>query len=119
MFCADVLERPELLEDERYATNEQRVQARDELEPILAEAFGERTAAEWEERLAAAGIPFGSVNDVSDVLAHPQLAASGLVTEIGSPAGPIPTIGAPFLVDGVRPEVGAVPDLGEHTENPM
>ncbi len=118
-FCTDVLERPELLEDERYATNEQRVQARDELEPILAEAFGERTAAEWEERLASAGIPFGAVNDVSDVLAHPQLAASGLVTEIGSPGGPIPTIGAPFLVDGVRPEVGAVPDLGEHTENPM
>ncbi len=118
-FCADVLERPDLLSDERYTTNEQRVQVRDELEPILAEVFGTRPAAEWEERLAAAGIPFGSVNDVSDVLAHPQLAASGLVTEIDSPAGRIPTIGAPFLVDGERPEVGGVPDLGEHTNSAM
>ena len=116
-FCAEVLERPDLLADERYATNESRVAVRDELEPILEEAFRTRAAAEWTERLEAAGIPVGSVNDVSDVLAHPQMAHNGLVTEIDSPVGRIPTIGAPFLVDGARPDVGAVPGLGEHTRD--
>ncbi len=117
VFCVDVLERPDLLAEARYATNEERVAAREELEPVLTKTFGTRRAAEWEERLAAAGIPFGSVNDVSEVLAHPQLAASGIVTETDSPAGRIPTIGAPFLVDGQRPGVGPVPDLGEHTRD--
>jgi crotonobetainyl-CoA:carnitine CoA-transferase CaiB-like acyl-CoA transferase len=39
----------------------------------------------------------------------------GLIAEIGSPAGPIPAIGAPFLVGRERLDVGAVPALGEHT----
>jgi crotonobetainyl-CoA:carnitine CoA-transferase CaiB-like acyl-CoA transferase len=117
-FCADVLERPDLLADPRYATNEERVAVRAELEPVLEDAFRLRPAAEWERRLEAASIPFGSVNDVADVLAHPQLAHNGLVTEVDSPVGRIPTIGAPFLVDGQRPEVGAVPGLGEHTDDP-
>jgi itaconate CoA-transferase len=47
---------------------------------------------------------------------HPQLEHSGLVTEVGSPVGPIPTIGSPLTLDGSRPELGPVPGLGEHTE---
>jgi crotonobetainyl-CoA:carnitine CoA-transferase CaiB-like acyl-CoA transferase len=46
---------------------------------------------------------------------HPQLAHNRLVTEIGSPAGPIPTIGSPIALGGDRPELGPVPGLGEHT----
>ena len=38
-----------------------------------------------------------------------------LVVDVGSPAGPIPTVGNPFLVGGERPGLGPVPGLGEHT----
>jgi itaconate CoA-transferase len=114
-FCLDVIERPHLYADERYATMEGRVANRAELEPAVEAIFRTRAAAEWLERLEGAGIPCGAVNELPDVMAHPQLAHDRLVTEIGSPVGAIPTIGSPILVDGDRPELGPVPALGEHT----
>ena len=112
-LCARVLERPDLLGDTRLATNEGRVAARAELEPVLEEALAARPAGAWVERLEAAGIPCGRVRDVGEVLEHPQLEHAGLVTSVDSPVGRIPTIGVPFLVDGVRPAAGPVPGLGE------
>ena len=114
-LCLEVLDRPDLLADERFATNEARVEHRRLLEPALEEAFAPLPAREWLDRLEAARIPCGAVNDVSDVAEHPQLAHNGLVVEVDSPAGPIPVIGSPFLVDGGRPPSGPVPALGEHT----
>jgi itaconate CoA-transferase len=114
-FCLDVLERADLLEDERYATNESRAAHRGELEAVLEEAFAARAASDWLERLLAARIPCGDVNDLGDVMRHPQLEHNRLATEVGSPAGRIPTIGNAFVLGGARPPVGAVPDLGEHT----
>ena len=114
-LCEGVLGQPALLADERYAANEGRVAHRAELEPLLEEAFAGRPAAEWLELLEAARIPCGAVNDVRDVVEHPQLAHNGLVVEVDSPAGPIPVVGSPFLVDGERPPSGGVPALGEHT----
>jgi crotonobetainyl-CoA:carnitine CoA-transferase CaiB-like acyl-CoA transferase len=114
-FCLDVLERSDLYEDERYATMEGRVAHRRELEPAVEAAFLARPASEWLERLERAGIPCGAVNELPDVMRHPQLAHNRLVTEIGSPVGPIPSIGSPIALDGERPELGPVPALGEHT----
>jgi itaconate CoA-transferase len=112
-LCGEVLERTDLLADERYASNESRVAHRAELEPLLETEFGARAASEWLERLRAAGIPCGDVNDLGDVMRHPQLEHNRLVANVDSPAGTIPTIGVPFLVDGERPGVGAVPALGD------
>ena len=114
-LCEDVLARPDLFAGARFSTNEDRVARRAELEPLLEQAFAERPAAEWLERLEAARIPCGAVNDVRAVVEHPQLAHNGLVVDVGSPAGPIPAVGSPFLVDGERPPSGGVPALGEHT----
>jgi crotonobetainyl-CoA:carnitine CoA-transferase CaiB-like acyl-CoA transferase len=115
-FCLDVLERPDLHGDARYETMEGRVEHRDELEPELDRVFATRGADEWIERLESVGIPCGHVNDFPEVMAHPQLEHNRLVAEIGSPAGSIPTIGNPFMVEGDRPELGSVPALGEHTD---
>jgi itaconate CoA-transferase len=114
-LCLDVLSRPDLHDDPRFETNEDRVEARGDLEAELEREFGARTADDWLERLRAARIPCGAVNDLAAVMSHPQLAHNGLVAEVGSPAGPIPSVGSPFLVNGERPEVGSVPALGEHT----
>ena len=95
------------------ATNEGRVARRASVDAELVAALAAAPADEWIERLEAAGIPCGRVRDVAGVLDHPQLAHNGLVTEVGSPVGPLKTIGAPFLVDGTRPSVGPVPGLGE------
>lgn len=115
-FCLDVLARPELADDPRFAGNEGRVEQRDELEARLEQFFSERTAEEWIARLDVAGIPCGRVNDVARVMDHPQLEHNALVAEVDSPVGPIPSVGNPFLVGGARPAVGSVPRLGAHTE---
>ena len=115
-LCLDVLDRADLIAEARFSTNESRVEHREELEPVLEEAFATLPACAWLDRLEAARIPCGAVNEVSDVAEHPQLAHNRLVVEVGSPAGPIPVIGSPFLVDGERPPSGPVPALGEHTE---
>ena len=112
-LCLDVLGRPDLYADERLATNEGRLAQRDELEPTLERELAARAAGEWIELLRAARIPCGAVNDLRAVMEHPQLAHNRLVADVDSPAGWIPTIGVPFLVDGERPAAGRVPGLGE------
>jgi itaconate CoA-transferase len=114
-LCLDVLARADLHDDERLATNEGRVEHRSELESELEREFAARPADEWLERLRAARVPCGAVNDLADVMEHPQLAHNRLVSEVGSPVGLIPTIGNPFLIGGERPRLGSVPGLGEHT----
>ena len=114
-FTHDVVDRPDLHADERFASNESRVAHREHLEPELMRAFSASGAEEWLGRLQAAQIPCGAVNAIPEVMEHPQLAHNQLVVEVDSPAGPIPTVGNPFLIGGVRPGLGAVPGLGEHT----
>ncbi len=114
-LCVDVLSRPDLRDDPRFQTNEGRVEARGELEGELEREFAAREAEDWLERLRAARIPCGAVNDLAAVMSHPQLTHNGLVAEVGSPAGLLPAVGSPFLVNGERSEVGSVPALGEHT----
>jgi itaconate CoA-transferase len=112
-LCLDVLDRPDLHADSRLSTNEGRVRHRTDLEADLEREFAARPAGEWLERLRAARIPCGAVNDLAAVMEHPQLAHNRLVVEVDSPAGPVPAIGSPFLVDGERPSVGPVPALGD------
>jgi itaconate CoA-transferase len=114
-FALEVIGRDDLHADERFRSNESRVAHREILEPELVRAFAAAGADEWLERLQVASIPCGAVNAIQDVMTHPQLEHNQLVAEVDSPAGPIPTVGNPFLVGGERPELGPVPGLGEHT----
>jgi itaconate CoA-transferase len=115
-LCGQVLERSRLLADDRFRTNEGRVANRSELESELEEALADRPAADWVVRLEAARIPCGRVNSLSEVMEHPQLAHNRLVAETTTSAGTIPIVGVPFLLAGDRPEPGAVPALGAHTD---
>ena len=63
-LCADVVDRLDLLDDPRFATNEARVEHRGLLEPFLEELFGALSAEEWLEMLGAARIPCGAVNEI-------------------------------------------------------
>ncbi len=115
VLCEDVIKRPDLFADDRYATLEGRAEHRDELEPELDRIFLSRGADSWLEDLEAVGIPCGLVREFPEVMEHPQLLEGGMISEVDSPAGSIPVIGSPILVGGERVEVGAVPGLGEHT----
>jgi crotonobetainyl-CoA:carnitine CoA-transferase CaiB-like acyl-CoA transferase len=107
-LCA-ALERPELAEDERYRTNDRRVENRDELVAELGAVFATRTSGEWVERLDAAVVPVGKVRGVVEALGdartltveHPT---AGELPLVASPVGPVESPLPPPL-------------LGEHTRD--
>jgi len=108
---------PELADDPRFLTVTSRVGARDELQPLLDGVFLGATVDEWVERLRAAGVPAGRLNDLRQALEHPLTEERGLLVQPppgGRPAD-LPQIRLPIDADGSlvrRPP----PLLGEHTE---
>jgi len=115
-FCEQVLERAELAEDERFASNKARSASRHELRDIIEQVFSALSAAEVVARLETAKIANARVNTVADVWAHPQLQALGRWSAVNSPAGSLPALLPPGAPGAYTPAMGAVPDLGEHTD---
>jgi itaconate CoA-transferase len=115
VFCREVLLRPELAADERFATNSKRSAARDALGAIVAEVFRSLTAAEVIARLDAAGIANARMNDMREVRAHPQLAARRRWVDVDTPAGKVPALVPPGLPPAPPPRMDPVPALGAQT----
>jgi itaconate CoA-transferase len=114
-FCAQVLGRPAVEDDERFRTNELRLQHREALRAVIEETFATLTAEEIEAKLEGAQIAHARMNSVREVIDHPQLTARSRWTEIGSEAGPLRALPPPVAIEGVDPVMGAVPALGQHT----
>jgi itaconate CoA-transferase len=115
-FCAKVLRQPELAADERFNSNARRVAAREALGDIIRSVFGALRGEQVVQRLEEAQIANAHVNGMSDVWAHPQLAARGRLTEVGSPVGPIAALWPPALPASFQPRMDAIPALGQHTD---
>ena len=110
--------RPELADDERYATNPGRVQHRDVLVPLLAEMVRQKTKDEWIALLEAAGVPCGPINDLGEVFANPQVIAREMCITLPHPsAGQVRLVGNPIKMSATPPQYSAAPPLlGQHTE---
>jgi len=112
------LDLQDLAADERFTTNDKRVRHYEVLRPLLIARFQHLTRETCLQTLLAAGVPCGSVRDVPEVLADPQLAARDMIVSL-----PHPTAGEGRVL-GIPPKLsdtpGAVttppPLLGEHTE---
>ena len=117
LFCKAVMDRPDLWENPDYETSELRRTNRDELEKVVEEVFLQRDSTEWMERLESAELPFGEVRGIDEVLAHPQVAARGMVREVASPAGDVPVIANPINMSDSRARYDRVPGLGEDTDD--
>jgi crotonobetainyl-CoA:carnitine CoA-transferase CaiB-like acyl-CoA transferase len=115
---ARVAERPEWLEDERFKTPALRQQNIDARLELTQEALLQRPAADWLERLTAAGVPCGPVLTRNQVIRHPQVAALGLVVETEHPrAGRLRQTRAAARFSQTPPEIRrGAPTLGEHTQ---
>ncbi|MEF8721585.1 CoA transferase [Candidatus Accumulibacter phosphatis] len=116
VFCAQVLELPELASDARFSSNSRRTQARDELRALIDARFARLSSEQLIARLDAAQIANARMNDMHDVWEHPQLKARGRWTEVDTPCGPIPALLPPGQVDSFTPRMDAVPALGEHSD---
>ena len=115
-LCRIALRRPELADDPRFATNEARVRNRAELEPLIEEIFGQEDQAAVVVRLAEADVPFGSLNEVDDLVDHPQLAARDRWLEVDSPVGPLRALAHPLNLSDLPQRADPVPALGQHTD---
>jgi crotonobetainyl-CoA:carnitine CoA-transferase CaiB-like acyl-CoA transferase len=102
---------------ERFATNRLRVENYEQLKPILDGRLRAETRAYWIERLAAAGIPCGSVRDLHEVFSDPQVAARAMVAELEhAKAGMLKLVGTPLKFSETPGEIRTPPPmLGEHT----
>ena len=116
LFCEGVLERLDLWENPDYKTAESRREHRDELEGTIEDIFLERDSEEWFQRLASAGLPYGEIREIDQVLAHPQTAARRMIRQVPSPVGDVPVIGSPLKLSDSPARYGPVPALGEHTD---
>ena len=103
--------RPELAGDERFASNEARVENVDALAGELEAAFGKESAEHWVGVLRRAGVPVGPINGVDEAFA---LASELGLSPIDESHG-LPLVAPPLWFDGARPAVRlAPPALDEH-----
>lgn len=116
-----VIGRPDLNDDERFATMAGRNEHRDELVQLLEEAFRARTVDEWVDALVSTGVPASRINTVEEALVDPQTIAREDVVEHDHPAlGRVRSIRTPLRLAAEgealerRPVRG--PFRGEHTE---
>ncbi len=113
-FCR-AIEREDLVEE--YPTNTDRVERRDELEPILAAEVAEYTTDEILDRMAEHGVPATEINDMAAVFDHDQVLARGMRAAIDHPTiGDLELTGVPLHFSRTPAEIRRHPPLlGEHT----
>lgn len=110
---AGALDRPEWREDPRFTDNPSRVAHQAQLYGMIDEIIARQPTAHWIARLEAVGVPCSPVNNLAQMLEHPQTAALGLVQDV--PGTAMRFIGLPVSLDGQRPRPqSAPPKLGEH-----
>jgi crotonobetainyl-CoA:carnitine CoA-transferase CaiB-like acyl-CoA transferase len=113
----EVLEAPELAEDERFADNPGRMAHRSDLSEALETHLRTRSTADWLDSMEKAGLPAGPVLDIAEMHADPQAIAREMVTEADhTRLGPVKTIGLPvkFSETPGGVVIGA-PTYGQHT----
>ncbi|MDR8965607.1 CaiB/BaiF CoA transferase family protein [Burkholderia multivorans] len=111
--------RPELADDERFATNPARVRHRDTLVPILAEMVKTRSKTAWIDALEAAGVPCGPINDLAEVFANEQVVARGMEVALPHPCGAdVKLVRNPARMSATPPDARTAPPLlGAHTDD--
>ena len=115
-LAVEVLGRPDLAADPRYATNSDRVAHRAELDEVIGAWAAANTLARCREAAEAASLGHARLNKPTEVLTHPQLAERGRWREFGSPAGPVLGLLPPPESPDWDWRLDPVPALGEHTE---
>ena len=110
----DVIGRPELKTDPRFATVAQRVQHTKDYFHIRATSLGGRTTAEWLEIFDRADVPASPYNTIGSLTDDPHLRAVGMVREEEHPTeGATWAIGAPNRFSGgMAPPRPPAPRLG-------
>jgi crotonobetainyl-CoA:carnitine CoA-transferase CaiB-like acyl-CoA transferase len=113
----EIIERPDLADDPRLRTNADRCAHRDVLNDAIGSWCAQHDLAHIQKTADDAGIGNSRYNLPSEVVVHPQLNARDRWRTVDSPKGEIPALLPPPVIAGYEAPMGAVPGLGEHTDN--
>lgn len=116
-LCRDVLGRPDLADDERFAGNPGRIVNREALLEQFTLEFRKRTRDEWITEMRKYSLPVGPIRGVDEALSSPEALERGMVRTVAHPtAGDLKIAGSPLNLSGtpVR-EPAAPPLLGQHS----
>jgi len=114
-FCAQVLQHPDVATDSRFATNDDRHLHRRDLAAVIEDVFTTLTVSEVAQLLDEAGIANGRVNDIADVIDHPNLVERDRWRTIESAGEPIRTLRPPAIMHGHDEPMGSIPTVGQNT----
>src|SRR5215207_1315984 len=119
-LCGAIV-REELIEDERFATNDDRMKNRTELVEELEKCLVEKNTDEWMEILLEAGFPAGPLYNYKEVFEDPHTHAREMMVEMEHPVeGTVKLLGIPIKLSETPGEIRRpAPLLGEHTEETL
>ncbi|OBF30092.1 formyl-CoA transferase [Mycobacterium sp. ACS1612] len=112
----EIIERPDLADDPRFATNPGRCAHREILDEAIGSWCKQHNFAQIQKIADAAGIGNSRYNLPSEVVAHPHLTARDRWRTVATPKGDIQALRPPPVIRGFEQPMGAVPGLGEHTD---
>jgi crotonobetainyl-CoA:carnitine CoA-transferase CaiB-like acyl-CoA transferase len=115
-FC-ELIGRPELTTDERFADHHARRANADACVATLDEVFAARAYVEWTDILRGLDAPWAPIQAVEELLDDPQVIANNYIGEVAIEGGPtyqLPRV--PVQFDEQPPELRRAPEHGEHTE---
>ena len=110
-LCSDVLDKPDLPQNPQFDSNVHRVENRVSLDAIMNGVFSQYSIDEIAEKLQAAQIAFGRLNDMDVFTQHPQ----NRFVSVRTSAGDVQLLSPGAIVNGILPRLGDVPDLGQHS----
>jgi crotonobetainyl-CoA:carnitine CoA-transferase CaiB-like acyl-CoA transferase len=117
LFCREILGRPELIGDQRFASNPMRLRHDSDLTTLIERVFAGLTADRAIELLDGVGIACARLRSASELRDHPQLKARDRWRKIDTPGGPVEALLPPVIVRGREPLMRPVPGLGAHNSS--
>lgn len=109
---------PELSDDNKFTTNQQRVENRVELTKILTAIFESETNEYWTKQFESAAFPYGPVNNMEKVFSDPHIKDIELVKTLKHDAGDVKVVGPPVVYShAANTARSAPPTLGQHTDD--
>jgi crotonobetainyl-CoA:carnitine CoA-transferase CaiB-like acyl-CoA transferase len=108
----EAIGRPELVEDPRFASNDDRMANRPDLAAELETALAARTTDQWVAALIEAGVPCGPIHDYRQVFEDPHTQAREMEVELDG----VRMLGIPVKMSGTPGAIRrTAPEIGEHT----
>ena len=111
------LDRPDLLDDERFASASAIRRNRTEVIAVLDEIIAGRSLEAWAEAFDREGVWWAPAHTPAEVVEDPQLIDNDGFVELDTGSGPLRSVNGPVSFSGVAAPRGApVPGLGQHTD---